>query len=66
MPLPVAEEGSPQDWQKPNEHESALAHEVGIVGFNWPLAANLSFSAKRRQVSTCRLLLFTYSLFTIP
>ena len=28
MPLPVADEGIPQNWQKPNEHECALAYEV--------------------------------------
>ena len=27
LPLPVAEEGSPQNWQQPNEFEYALACE---------------------------------------
>ena len=28
VPLPMAEEGSPQNWQKANEYKCALAYEV--------------------------------------
>ena len=34
-PLPVAEEGSAQNWQKPNEGGVCETHEARIVGFNW-------------------------------
>ena len=44
-------------------HNEAVLKTVCLNG---RVGSNPTFSAKRRQVSTCRLLLFTSSLFTIP
>ena len=45
---PVDEEAVPQNWQKPDEYERALAREVWIAGFNWVIQISPSPPYKKQ------------------